>query len=295
MRKFAACFSQLVCLLFYFTPELIKTSASWMLAYIWVDVLRLRRKMMLKNIENCFPDSSPRQRIRWMRKSVFVLVKSLFDLFKIPFVNQKWINKNIVMDGFDQLKNSEGVFFLCLHMASGDLAAAVISDFIKPVSLISKRFTNQFVDEFWFSTRQKSKTQFIDAHAKNNAFEILKALREKKGIAFVLDQFMGMPYGVESLFFNRKTGTAYGLALFVLKTKKPVYPMYSYFDDYGKLHLSLKPAIDLSDLIDDNKSDLKNEALKIALTNRFNAELEKIITEHPDQWMWVHNRWKVFE
>ena len=69
---------------------------------------------------------------------------------------------------------------------------------------------------------------------KNNAFQILGDLKQKRGVTFVLDQFMGMPYGVESRFFGVTTGTAYGLALFAKKTCKPVYPLYTYWSNTGK-------------------------------------------------------------
>ena len=101
---------------------------------------------------------------------------------------------------------------------------------------------------------------------------------------------MGKPYGVETEFFGIKTGTAYGLALFAQKTNRPVMPLYSYWGKDGKLNIRLKPAVDLSGLITDD-----NERNKVVITNQFNREIENIIKDHPEHWMWVHKRWKVFE
>jgi Kdo2-lipid IVA lauroyltransferase/acyltransferase len=290
MKKFARFCSFLFSLFFQILPGRVVEFFSWALAFLWVDILRIRSSVMKKNLHIAFPGLSLAEQKNIMRKSLFVLVKSSFDLFRIPFLTDRWIDQNIVFHNFDLLKGHEGLFFLSIHMASGDLAAAAISRREKKISLITKRFSNVFVDEFWFSLRTKSQTEFIDAHGKSNAFDILKALRRNRGVAFVLDQFMGKPYGVETLFFNQKTGTAYGLALFVLKTKKPVFPLYSYWGDNGKLNIVIRPAIDLSGLITDD-SDID----KVTLTNRFNSELEMIIKQHPDHWMWVHNRWKDFE
>ena len=127
---------------------------------------------------------------------------------------------------------------------------------------------------------------FINAHAKNNAFEILAAIKKNRGVVFVLDQFMGRPYGVESQFFGVTTGTAYGLALFVKKTQKPVYPLYTYWDVDDKLHICIDEAIDLSAELSENSE---------VITNKFNQALERIIIKHPEHWMWVHRRWKTFE
>lgn len=291
MKKLVSYFSFALAWILHLVPRTLTFATARFLAFLWVDVFQIRKQVVLDNIEIAFPGTDEKIKRQWMRHSIFVLTHSLFDLFQVPFINDKWIEKNVVFHGFDILKNQkEGVFFLCLHMASGDLAAAVISHKVKPVSLISKRFKSPLMDEFWFSIRQRSQTIFIDAHGKSNAFEILKSLRMGRGVAFVLDQFMGKPYGVETEFFNKKTGTAYGLALFTQKTGRPVFPLYSYWDKKGRLNVSVKPAVDLSDLMSDDK-----EKNNILITNRFNKEIEKIIAAHPDHWMWVHKRWKVFE
>lgn len=218
-----------------------------------------------------------------------ILCRSFFDVIRIPLLNDSWIDQHVIFSGqevIDRYKGKTGVLFLTLHMGSGDLGAAVISRKILPSTLISKRFRNTFLDEFWFSLRGQSQTEFIDAHSQRNAFEILSALKKRRGVIFVLDQFMGKPYGVESEFFGHKTGTAYGLALFAKKTQLPVIPIYNYWGESGQLYINFGEPIALSsDLSETNEQ----------MTNKFNQALEKMIALHPGQWMWVHRRWKTFE
>lgn len=291
MKKLINYFSLALAYAYWLLPTKISVWSAKFLAFLWADVFRVRKKVIFSNMNIAFPEVDGATKQKWMRFSIFVLAKSLFDLFQVPFINDKWVEKNVIFHGFDELnKYPGGVLFLCMHTASGDLTGAVISHSQKPISLITKRFKNPLLDEFWFSLRRRCKMHFIDAHEKANAFEILKALKAGRGVAFVLDQFMGKPYGIETEFFGRKTGTAYGLALFAQKTKKPVFPLYSYWDRKGLLHVCVKPAIDLSDLVSDDIE--KNNVL---ITNRFNQEIEKIIKEHPEHWMWAHKRWKVFE
>lgn len=260
------------------------------LAFLWIDILRIRRDVIRKNIRIAFPDL-PDQRVQKIaRNSMVALCRSFFDVMRIPYLSDKWIEENVVFEGLEiaeKIKqDNSGVFFLTLHCGSGDLGAAIVSRKIWPVTIISKRFTNRFLDAFWFGLRERSETKFIDAHAKSNAFEILGALKNRRGVIFVLDQFMGKPYGVETQFFGVTTGTAYGLSLFAKKTGRPVYPLYTYWDDNDKIHICFEPAVDLTRELSEN-----NEVI----TNKFNQVLEKIITKHPDHWMWVHKRWKTFE
>lgn len=290
MRKLARFVSSTYALIVHLLPEWLNTLFPKFLAWLWVDVLHLRKKVVYGNIDIAFPGTSLETKKQWMKKSIFILARNFVDVARIPYLNDAWIKDHVIFHGLENLPKDQGFFVLTLHLGNGDLAAAIISQKLVPLSLISKRFSSDFVDEFWFSLRTKSKTEFIDAHSKNNAFEILKALRLKRGVVFVLDQFMGKPYGIETEFFGKTTGTAYGLALFAQKTKAPVLPLYTYWDDNNKLHISIEPVVK----IDDVQTEDKLEAQRI-ITNRFNTVLESIIKRWPAQWMWVHRRWKDFE
>lgn len=290
MRKLGNLFSLIMAFLWSFLPWSCNKFIANFLAFIWIDVLGLRKNVIYSNLEIVFPGMSLAEKKRIAKKSMISLCRSFVDVIRIPYLTNEWIDKNVIFEGLNNIKKIQqcdsGLFFLSLHLGSGDLAGAIVSERIKPITIISKRFTNQFLDSFWFGLREKSKNLFINAHAKNNAFEILAALKQKRGVVFVLDQFMGKPYGVESQFFGVTTGTAYGLALFAKKTQKPVYPLYTFWDADDKLHVCVDEAIDLSAELSEN-----NEVI----TNKFNCVLEKIIAAHPEHWMWVHKRWKTFE
>lgn len=290
MRQLARLFSNIYAFIIHLMPWSFNDYFARFWSWLWVDVLQLRKKVVYDNIDIAFPGTPEKTKKQWMKKSIYVLGRGMVDLGRVPYVNDAWVKDNIIFHGLENIPKDQGFFFLTLHLGGADLAAAVMSDKVVPLSLISKRFTNAFVDEFWFYLRTKSKTEIIDAHSKQNAFDILKALRLKRAVIFVLDQFMGKPYGIETEFFGKKTGTAYGLAVFAMKTKAPVLPLYTYWDDNKRLHIGVGSAIK----IDDVSTDDKQEAQRI-ITNRFNATLENIIRQYPDQWMWVHRRWKDFE
>lgn len=287
-RKLSEIFSFFFCL----TPWGVNTFLGKMLAFVWVDVFKIRQKVVYDNIDIAFPNTPLETKKKWMSQSLFVLCRSFFDVVRIPHLQDDWIEKNVNFLGLENLEpyKDQGVLLFSLHMASGDLAAAAFSKKIKPLSLISKRFSSLFADQFWFTLRTKSKTEFIDAHGKNNAFEILKALKRNRAVVFVIDQFMGKPFGLETDFFGRKTGSAYGLALFAQKTKAPVLSLSTFWGSDGILNVEVGPAIDFSDILTEDK-DLNN----LLMTNRMNQAVERIIRRNPGQWMWVHRRWKVFE
>ena len=298
MRKLGHYCSQIVKFIFILLPWKFNLFLGNALRFVWLDLFSIRKKVIFENLEIAFPGLPTATKEQYARQSVETMTRSFFDVMKIPSLKllesehrSKWIDENVIFHGSEKIKTiPEGVLFLCLHLGSGDLAAAIVSSKVRPLALITKRFKGEFLDQFWFSLRGESKTQFIDPHDPQNAFALLKALKEKKGVCFVMDQFMGKPYGIESLFFGRATGTAHGLALFALKTRHPVIPLYSRWHEDGKFHIRFDDPVDFSGLIADDK-----EATISRMVNRLNSELERIIRMYPGDWMWVHRRWKTFE
>lgn len=294
MKKFATLFSSIVGWIWSFLPYKLNLYFGKVLAFLWIDLFQIRKDIIYSNLDTVFPDKTFAEKKKIARSSMQNLGRSFFDAFKIPSVDLPWIEKNVLFDGLENYEKAmaqgKGILFLTLHLGSGDLGAAVLAKRLKPIYIISKRFRNQFMDTAWFALRGASKTQFIDAHGKKNAFEILGALKKNFGVVFVLDQFMGKPFGVLTSFFGKQTGTAYGLALFAKKTQAPVVPIYTHWGKDGMLNISFGERIDLSPFVSDD-----DETYKRNVTNRFNREIEKIILQHPEHWMWVHRRWKDFE
>ena len=257
--------------------------------WLWIDVLKIRKKDVIRHVGNVFPEWSDEQKFQVARHSIYLLGYQFYDFSILSALNSDWFEKNVVIHGIENFteaqKKDRGVLLLTLHMGSPDVALSAMAHYgIKPC-LISKRFNSKFFTDLWFYLRTRTGAKVIDAHGKNNAFEIFAALKNKSSVVFVLDQYMGPPYGVETEFFGIKTGTAYGLALFAKKTQAPVVPMYCIRTEDHKHHIYFEPAVPL---VEEENKDL----YLTKMTQEYNHKLEKIIQRHPEQWMWVHRRWK---
>lgn len=264
-----------------------------LLGIFWYDILKFRRKIVLNNLQIAFPELTEKEKNKLGRKSVYTMLANTADLFAIPFINNKWIEKYVVYHGTENMQKAlaknKGVYVLSLHMGNGDLAATLIQMQGFNLFLITKFFKNKLFNEIWFAIRGAKGVNYIEPHGEKTPFQILKALKGNSLVAFVLDQFMGKPFGIETSFFGRKTGTAQGLALFYLKTKSPVVPVYCYEGEDNKVHLVYEPELELSPYLADDK-----EQSILNLTQYFCDVTESIVRKHPDQWMWVHRRWKNF-
>lgn len=293
MRQWIGFFLRIIgAVLFWFPRKFVRVLGIW-IGFLWFDVLRIRRDIVIGNLTIAFPEMSELEKIEIGRASVYELGYQASEFLTLPFLNQKWIEKNIVIEGFHHLEaamsEQKGVYLLGMHMGFGDLVASVLSMKGVKVNLITKVFKNRLFNDIWFSIRGSQGVRYINAHADDNAFQILKAIKRKETVAFVLDQYMGPPFGIETSFFGKKTGTAYGLALFYLKTGSPIVPVYAYESESGQMHLCIEPALQVTQMIGDDR-----EKNILVLTQAFNDTIESAVRKHPKAWMWVHRRWKNF-
>lgn len=286
---FVRLFSFIAC---HLPRRILRFTGLWA-GVLWFDVLRFRRQIVIDNLTIAFPEWSEEKKVQVGRQAVYNMAYNFPELFAMPAMNKKWLADNVVFEGFENLEKAhakgKGAFLLTLHLGNGDVAANAIELCKYPVHMITKRFKTKWFDDLWFSLRGAKGVRYIDAHGSSNAFDILKALKKRENVVFVLDQYMGKPFGIETSFFGKKTGTAYGLALFVQKSKSPVVPIYTFEGNDKKLHIVIEPEMDLSACVVDDK-----DQTTARMTQAFNDKLEEIIRKHPEQWMWVHRRWKDF-
>ncbi|MBK9321460.1 MAG: lysophospholipid acyltransferase family protein [Bdellovibrionaceae bacterium] len=288
-----SCTKWLSHILFLLPRELVRKMGA-LIGFLWIDVLRFRHEVMMTNLQIAFPDWSEEKKHQVARESVYSMGRGFFEFFLIPHMSEAWLEKYVVFEGFEHyqaaLLKKKGVLLVSLHLGNGDLAASAVSLKGYPLSIITKIFKNKFFNDLWFSFRGGQGVRHIDAHGPSTAFDILKALKRNEGVIFVIDQFMGRPFGIKTRFFGKETGSAYGLALFTIKSKSPVVPIYTYEGNDQKMHVVFEPEIETQDLVSDDR-----QASILAMTQRFNDKIERIIRMHPEQWLWVHRRWKEFE
>jgi KDO2-lipid IV(A) lauroyltransferase len=278
----------------FLAPRWVMRAFGSFIAFLWVDLFRIRRKVIDENLKIAFPEWDAKKRNQVGRTSVYQMGWGFFEILMVPFLTRKWLEEEVVFEGEENyraaLAKGKGVLVMSLHLGNGDLGSSAVVMKGYPLTIITKIFKNPFLNDLWFEFRSGQGVKYIDAHGTSTSFDILKTLKRQEGVVFVVDQFMGRPFAVVTTFFGRETGTAYGLALFALKTKAPVVPIYAYRDSQYRMHVVFEAEIPVMDLAVDDK----NTAM-VAITQRFNDKIESIVRKHPEQWMWVHRRWKDYE
>jgi Kdo2-lipid IVA lauroyltransferase/acyltransferase len=275
-------------------PKPLRWQMASLLGWFWFDLLKFRRFTILKNLSIAFPEKSHAERLSIGRKSTQYLCYNLFEFLLIPKMNKSWLGKELILEGVEHFeaarKQGRGDLLLSMHIGNGDIGMATLALADLPVHLISKKFKSPWLNDFWFGVRERLGAHFMEPHGKSLAFDILKICKKNEAVVFVIDQFMGRPFGIETTFFGKKTGTAYGLALFANKTQAPILPIYTYRDEMLRTHVVFEAPVVLPDVTGLEK-DLQNRKM----IQKCNDVVESLVRQHPLQWMWVHRRWKKWE
>jgi Kdo2-lipid IVA lauroyltransferase/acyltransferase len=271
----------------YILPRPIRAFLGRAIGFLWFDVFRVRRRTAIENIKLAYPELSLAQVTSTARQSLFHMGYNIIEIMGFPFLSPPKVKEQTEFRGLDQLDQAlaqkRGVFILTAHIGNGDFATAGFAVRGYKMNLISKVFKNQGLNDFWFRVREKFGTTMIPP--RKSSYNILKALKRGEIVAFVLDQYTGPPNGIVTHFFGRKTGTAFGLALLAQRSGAIVLPAYTYRPHFGKHIVQICEPLEFEEQTDSEQTLVHN-------TQIYCDTVEKMIRLHPEQWMWVHRRWK---
>jgi Kdo2-lipid IVA lauroyltransferase/acyltransferase len=251
----------------------------------------LHRKLWrvgMRNLELAFPDKSLSERKRILKNTYTGLGRQLAEFCRFPSYTRENVSRIAIYEGFENfdaaLKSGKGVLLLTGHFGAWELGSFVHSLNGYPIKIVVRDLDNPEVDALVRSFRTMHGNETVD----NREFlrGLLSAMRGNETVGILMDTNMTPPQGVFVDFFGIPACTAAGMARVALKTGAAVLPAYTLWDGaLKKYKICFDPAL---------KTISTGDAAQdvIANTQRYNDTLEAIIRRHPDQWLWVHRRWK---
>jgi Kdo2-lipid IVA lauroyltransferase/acyltransferase len=247
---------------------------------------RLGRTAM-ENLRLAFPDWTDverRQAIRGMIRQVGWMAG---EFSQFPKYTRENIERVVVVDGFENFeaaqRRGKGILFLTGHMSAWELAPFAQALYGYPLSFLVRPIANRRVDRLINGYRCRSGNQPIEKN--KSARSILKVLSEG-GTVGVLSDHNTSAEGVFVNFFGIPAATTSGLARIALRTDAAVLPGFLSWDPgLRKYRLRFDPAVPLTRTGCEEADIVDNTA-------RFTEVVEGYVRAHPDQWLWVHKRWK---
>jgi len=269
-------------------PRPIATRAARTLDWLGFHLARRQRRSGLRNLQLAFPEMSDTERERILRGCFRNLGRLLVEFTHFPDLNRTNISQFVVHDGLENylegLRRGRGVIFMTAHFGSWELSSFAHAVYGFPLKFIVRPIDNPRVETLISSYRTSSGN--VPIARRNAARDVLKALRQNEAVGILFDQNTTRNEGVFADFFGIPAATTPAIARFALRTGAAVVPGLLIWDEALQKHrLRLDPPVDLID-----SGDLEQDVLEN--TRRFNKILEGYVREYPDQWLWIHRRWK---
>ena len=182
------------------------------------------------------------------------------------------------------LRRGRGVVFMTAHFGAWEMSSFAHALYGYPLKFVVRPIDNRRVEELVSSYRTLSGN--VPIQRKQAARDILKALRQNEAVGILFDQNTTRSEGVFAEFFGIPAATTPSIALFALRAGAAVIPGFLIWDEKMKKHrLRLDPPVQLIETGDLSRDVLEN-------TKKFNKILEGYVRKYPDQWLWIHRRWK---
>jgi Kdo2-lipid IVA lauroyltransferase/acyltransferase len=246
------------------------------------------RRVGMRNLQLAFPDKSAYERRRILRGEFTSLGRQLAEVCLFPSYTRENVTKIVVYDGFENFERAEargkGVIYLTAHLGGWELSAFAHSIQGHPLHVVMRGMDNPFLDRFITHLRTMHGNRAVD---KGNFVRgLLSAMKAGETVGILMDTNMTPPQGVFVDFFGIPACTASGLARIALRTDAAVVPGFTIWDrELRKYRLRFDPALALIRTGHEEADIVANTAL-------FTKVIEQYVRRYPDQWLWVHRRWK---
>jgi KDO2-lipid IV(A) lauroyltransferase len=256
-------------------------------ALAWHLVARLRR-IGLRNLSLAFPDMTAAERERILRPLYRLLGWQLAEFCRMPRASRTDAQQLFRYEGLEHYlaarARGNGVLVLTGHLGAWELSSFYHSLMGYPMSMVIRRLDNPLVDAFVNRIRCLHGNRVL--HKDDFARGLLQAMHSGDTVGILMDTNMTPPQGVFVPFFGTLACTASGLARVAAHSKAAVLPGFMLWEPYEHRYvLHFGPELTLTRTGDAAADALANTAL-------FTATIESWIRRYPEQWLWVHRRWK---
>ena len=269
-------------------PRNMARRAAKSVAFLGFHLARRQRRSGLQNLRTALPDLTDEDRKRILRGCFENLGRLLVEFSHFPDLHKGNISQFVVHDGLENylegIRRGRGIIFMTAHFGAWELSAFAHSLYGYPLKFVVRPIDNARVDAL--ITRYRTLGGNVPIHRRIAGRDILKALRNNEAVGILFDQNTTSDEGIFVDFFEIPAATTPAIASFALRTGAAVLPGFLIWEEsLGKHRLRFDPPVKLIETGDLALDVSEN-------TKLFNTILEGYVRKYPDQWLWIHRRWK---
>lgn len=239
------------------------------------------------NLRRAFPEKSEQElgKIAWgAYRNIAVVAAEYFDL---PFLNGEKVKSFVEIEGYENYRHAKargrGVIVFAAHFGNWELQVAAIPFLVEPVAVIYRPLDSPLLEQVTCLARCAGGNILVNK--KGAIQESRRILGEGGTIGIMVDQNMSWQTGVFVDFFRRPACTTGTIAALARASGAAVLASFMVRQASGRYKLYFSPPVELTQTEDSQADIIKN-------TQRFTTIVEDMVRRYPDQWLWLHHRWK---
>ena len=268
-------------------PKKLAQRTADLLGRIMFSVDKKHRRIAIDNLTYAYGHEKQPQEIKKIAREVFInLVMVVFEVGWSLHLKESQFAEHFKINGFHHMKSAyekgKGVLALTAHFGNWELLP-IIGAIIKfPINIVVRPLDFEPLDHFIFNLRTRFGGKIIPK--ERSIHTIIRSLHRGEIVVLLMDQNVDWYEGVFVDFMGHRACTSKGLALLALKTSAPVVPVFmvreksGFRAEFGAEIVTVKTG--------DRQKDIETN------TQEYNRVIENFIRLYPDQWFWVHQRWK---
>jgi Kdo2-lipid IVA lauroyltransferase/acyltransferase len=255
-------------------------------------VLGDRLSSGIRNLEIAFPQMEADERKRILGSSIESIGRTVAEFARFDpatvEASRQTIRFDFESDEFQAYKNAKlagrGVLMPTAHIGNWEILLSGFAQQCEPIYFMARELDNALIDKMFAEKRAKFGSRQL--YKSDSAKFVLKALRAGASVGVLPDTNTDLREGVFVPFFGVQASTTAGVARLAIHTNAIILPAFAIWDENESRYVvyngqPIEPS---------NTGDRERDVVET--TAAYTAEIEKIIRRFPEQWLWIHRRWK---
>jgi len=273
-------------------PRRVALALSGGVARLGFHVLGGLRKAGMRSLEIAYPEMPAGERLKILRGTFTSLGRVLGEISQFPKHSREKMASlvNFELDEYTQSlydrvkREKRGVLITTGHLGNWELLVQSFAVWHEPMSYLARPIDNPLIEDLTVAIRTKFGNTPLNKN--NSSRAAVRLLREGEIVGVLTDVNAHLKVGVFVPFFDVLACTTAGPATLALRTNAVLFPIFCVYDHgAGRYKIVHGNAVEPANT-GDRDADIA------ATTAAYTAEIENIIRQYPDQWLWIHKRWK---
>ena len=267
----------------FWLPQSARMATGRWLGRVLMRVAGSRRRIAARNIQICFPELTPAEQALLTRRHFESLGMSVIELGIAWWSSDDYMNRAVELRGIEHLhaalEQGKGVLMLGGHFAALEMSGRPLKALMPPMAAMYRPSNNPLIDQLMRRCRGRSTADLITKHGIR---QLLKVLKENRPVWYAADQAYSRRGSVLAPFFGEPAATNAAVSQIARLSGAPVVPFFPARVNNGSSYqLEVLPALENFPSGDD-----------VADAARLSEILEVLIRKVPEQYYWVHRRFK---